>query len=64
MKSDRDLVLISVFTALTVVLWVFFELVKTSKTTTISPTVSRIVAPFSPKLDTSILPELEKRKTY
>jgi len=64
MENDRDLLLISVFTCLTVALWIFFELVKTVKTTTVSPTVSQLIVPFTPKLDTDILKSLEQRKEY
>ncbi len=62
MNNDRELLLVSVFTFLTVSLWVLFELVKTVKTTTVSTTVSQIITPFSSTIDTSILDMLEKRQ--
>jgi len=62
MESDRDVLLVSIFTFITVSLWVFFEIVKTTKTTTVSPTIQQVIAPLSPKLDTATLGELEKRK--
>lgn len=62
MDNDRDLVLISVFTFLTVSLWIFFELVKTSKTTTVSTNVQKIMTPFSSTIDTDTLNNLVKRK--
>lgn len=61
MDNDRELLLVSVFTFLTVSLWVFFELVKTVKTTTVSSTVQQVITPFSSTIDTSILDMLEKR---
>lgn len=61
MDSDRDLLLVSVFTFLTVSLWVFFELVKTTKTTTISSTVQQVITPFSSTLETDIVDMLEKK---
>lgn len=64
MDNDRDLLLVSVFTFLTVFLWIFFELVKTTKTTTVTPTVQQVITPFSPKLDTDILKVLDNRKVY
>ncbi|OGG14940.1 hypothetical protein A2875_03185 [Candidatus Gottesmanbacteria bacterium RIFCSPHIGHO2_01_FULL_46_14] len=64
MNSDRDIVLISVFTFLTVSLWVFFEFVKTVKTTTVSSTVAQVITPFSPTIDADILTEIVKRKIY
>lgn len=62
MDNDRDLLLVSVFTFLTVSLWMFFELVKTTKTTTVSRAVTQVITPFSSKLDTDILDILEKRQ--
>jgi len=64
MESDRDIVLISIFTFATVSLWVFFEFVKTVKTTTVSSTVAQVIAPFSPTIDSDILTEIINRKTY
>lgn len=61
MDNDRDLLLVSVFTFLTVSLWVFFELIKTTKTTTVTHTVQQVITPFSSKLDTDILDILEKK---
>ena len=62
--TDRDILLLSVFTFMTVGLWIFFELVKTAKTTTVTTTVQQIITPFSPKIDTDILNALTSRKTY
>lgn len=64
MDSDRDIVLISVFTFLTVSLWVFFEFVKTVKTTTVSSSVQQVITPFSSTIDADILTEIANRKTY
>jgi len=60
-KSDRDLFLISLFTFLTVVAWIFFELVKTTKTSTVTPTVNQIITPLTPTLDTATLDILEQQ---
>ncbi len=62
--NDRDILLVAVFTFLTVFLWVFFELVKTIKTTTVSSTVRQVITPFSPTIDTTTLIQLSNRKTY
>ena len=64
MDSDRDIVLISIFTFLTVCLWVFFEFVKTVKTTTVSSSVQQVITPFSPTIDADILTEIANRKIY
>lgn len=62
--SDRDLLLISVFTFFTVTLWVFFEVLKTVKTTTITKTTTQIVQPLDPSLDTQTIITLSNRKVY
>lgn len=63
-NSDRDLLLISLFTFLTVVLWIFFELAKTVKTTTVSSRTTQLIAPFAPKIDTDILKIIGQRRSY
>ena len=62
--NDRDLLLISVFTFFTVTLWVFFEVLKTVKTTTVTPQVTQIIVPLSPKLDTQVLQTIVTKKQY
>ena len=62
--NDRDLLLVSIFTFLTVFSWVFFELVKTVKTTTVSSPVQEIIKPLNPKLDTGILDTLQQKREY
>ncbi len=62
--NDRDILLVAVFTFLTVSLWIFFELVKTIKTTTVTATVRQVITPFSPTIDTATLTQLSTRRTY
>jgi hypothetical protein len=62
--NDRDLLLISVFTFFTVTLWVFFEVLKTVKTTTITPQVTQSIVPLSPKIDSQILQTIATKKSY
>ncbi len=64
MENERDLFLISLFTFLTVSFWIFFELVKTTKTTTVPQTLPKILAPLSPTLDTEVFSLLRERVTY
>lgn len=64
MENDRDLLLVSVFTFLTVSLWVAFELVKTGKTSTVTPPIRQIVTPLSKTLETQVIEQLKQRKTY
>jgi hypothetical protein len=60
-ESDRDLLLVSILTFLTVLSWVAFEIAKTVKTTTVQAPVQQIIKPLNPTLDTAILDTLEKR---
>lgn len=64
MDSDRDLLLVSIFTFVTVSLWITFELLKTAKTTTVSSVTQQIVVPLSPKIDTDTLIIITNSKTY
>lgn len=64
MNEDRDLLLVAVFTTLTIVLWIFFELIKTNRTSTISAPQEQAVAPFNPKIDTEIFDVLDAHQTY
>lgn len=62
--NDRDLLLISVFTFFTVTLWVFFEVLKTVKTTTVAPQTTQSVVQLSPKLDSQVIQIIETKKQY
>ena len=62
--TDRDLLLISVFTFFTVSLWVVFEVLKTMKTSTVSQATTQIVVPLSPKIDTNTIQVLLSKKQY
>jgi hypothetical protein len=62
--NDRDLLLISVFTFFTVTLWVFFEVVKTAKTTTVAPQTTQSIVPLSPKLDSQVIQIIGTKKQY
>jgi hypothetical protein len=64
MENDRDLLLVSIFTFITVSLWVTFELLKTAKTTTLTPTTQQIVVPLSPSIDIDTLTTVTNSKTY
>ncbi len=64
MNNDRDLLLVSVFTFFTVALWIFFEILKTVKTSTVSATRTQIVVPLSPNIDIQTVQTLESKITY
>lgn len=63
-NNDRDLFLISVFTFITVFLWITFELIKTTKTSTVSSTVKELSAPIPATIDTDTLNVLNSRKRF
>jgi hypothetical protein len=63
-ENDRDLLLISIFTFLTVSLWITFELLKTVKTTTVSATTQQIVVPLTSKIDIDTLTEIVQKRVY
>jgi len=63
-ENERDLLLIAIFTTLTIFLWVFFELLQTTKTSTVSQPLQKAVLPLSSKIDTSVLDVLETKQTF
>lgn len=64
MDDDNNLLLIAVFTTLTIFSWIFFELVKTTKTSTVSSSVKRISTPLSSKIDVDVIMNLESKQTF
>lgn len=64
MENDRDLLLIAVFTTITIFLWVFFELLQTTKTSTVSQPLQKAVLPLSSIIDTNTLDQLETKQTF
>lgn len=64
MENDKDLLLVAVFTFLTISLWITFELVKTVKTTTVASPIQRVVTPLSAAIDIDLLTKLKERPTY
>ncbi len=62
MKTDKDIFLISMFTFITVALWIVFELTKTTKTSTVTAHTQEIIKPLTPSIDTVTLDVLELRR--
>ncbi len=62
MKTDKDIFLISIFTFITVALWIVFELTKTTKTSTVTTRTQEIIKPLTPAIDTVTLDVLELRR--
>jgi hypothetical protein len=63
-ESDRDLFLVTIFTFITVLLWIYFELVRTTKTSTTTTVVNQLITPLTPKLDTDTLNIQITKKKY
>lgn len=63
-ESDRDLYLVTIFTFITVLLWIYFEFARTTKTSTNTSTVNQLITPLTPKLDTDTLDILVKKFEY
>jgi len=63
-NSDRDLMLIAVFTTMTVALWVFFELIQTTRTSTVSRPLQKAVRPMTSVINTEVLETLRTKQTY
>lgn len=62
--NDRDLLLVAIFTTFTILLWIFFELVKTTKTSTVARPVQQAVTPLTSKIDIDIFDTLEQRNPF
>jgi hypothetical protein len=64
MENDRDILLIAIFTFLTVTLWIFFELVKTSQTPTVTASTEALVKPIQTTFDSQTINMLQQRQLY
>jgi hypothetical protein len=64
MKTDRDLLRISLLTFITVIVWVTLELLKTTTTTTVTARTQQLIAPLSSTIDTATLESIQQRKSY
>jgi len=64
MENDRDILLVAIFTLITVSAWIFFELVKTSQTSTIATPSQELVKPIQTTIDINTLNMLSERMVY
>jgi hypothetical protein len=64
MENDRDILLIAILTFITVFAWIFFDLVKTSQTSTITDSTEQLLTPLNPTIDTDTLNKLSLRINY
>lgn len=61
--NDRDIFIASLITFFTAVAWISFELILTTKTTTVESAVERVIAPLNPNINIEIFDELKTRGT-
>ena len=64
MENDKDMLLVAILTFFTVFLWIFFEITKTTKTTTITPQVKEILSPINPDIDYETIDNIKLRQIY
>ena len=64
MDNDRDILLVAIFTCITVSAWIFFELIQTSKTSTLSTNTTQLVKPMQTTIDINTLTTLSERTIY
>jgi hypothetical protein len=64
MEKDRDVLLIAILTFFTVTVWIFFELIKTSHTPTVTANTQKLVVPIQTTFDTDTINVLNQKKIY
>lgn len=55
MNPNKDLLYISVFTVITVLAWIVFDVYHTAVTSTLTDVQERLMSPLSPKLNETAL---------
>jgi len=63
-KIEKDLFFIAVLTTVAVAVWIALDVHQALTKTEIPPIVKKQTEPLDPKLDVSILDQLEEKKTY
>lgn len=63
-QEDRDILYVALFTFITVAIWILFELTKTTKTSTVSSNMQKIIRPLSPTIDTETIGIIESKNVY
>jgi hypothetical protein len=64
LKQRQRVLQTMVFTLVTVMIWTGFSLFSSQKKTVISQELKDLAAPLTPTINTQILDELEKKKTF
>ena len=60
--SSKDLLILSIFTFITVVAWIVFDVHHAATTSTITPLQKELIEPLEPTFDQEIILKLKKRK--
>lgn len=61
MNQNRDLLLISIFTLITVFAWIVFEVYHSAVTTTITQIHQKLINPLDPKINEATLNAIRQR---
>ncbi len=64
MNNDRDLVLIAMFTFITVFTWILIDLLQAVKTSTVEASLRQQLTPIEIKIDRTVFTKLEQRSEY
>lgn len=57
--SNKQVLYLSIFTLLTVVAWIVFDLFHATTTSTITPIQEKLIAPLNPTFETEIISRLK-----
>ena len=58
--SSKQTLFLSIFTFLTVLAWISFDVYHAATTSTITPIQQELIEPLEPKFDTQVILELKK----
>ena len=64
LKQNQYILYILIFTLVTIVVWVGLNLVRSQKTSQISPELKKLAEPLNPNLNPKILDELQLKRDY
>ncbi|MBI4130642.1 hypothetical protein HY468_04965 [Candidatus Roizmanbacteria bacterium] len=59
--SNKDWLVISIITFLTVAVWTVYEIYHTAVTTTVTPVQEKLIDPFEPTFDEEVFKTLQER---
>ncbi len=61
MMQNKDLLTISIFTLITVISWIVFDVYHAAATSTITEVQQQLMTPLNPKLDTATIESIRSR---